>query len=175
MLSADVSNDALRIELSSASVLNCLLCIAPPTRAVPPVVGIDEFALRKGHEYATILIDAANGERIDVLPDRTVATVADWLREHPQARVGCRDRAGTFAQAATEADPAIVGLSPVRHLTAHLPRKEELPPCRQRPNRSRAKTMRSRRRPGRPGPRVRRAGRRGWAPPERCQGVRCRA
>ncbi|MGW2586637.1 transposase [Streptomyces virginiae] len=62
---------------------------------------IDEFALRRGHQYATILIDAASGERIDVLPDRRTQTVTAWLQDHPGIEVVCRDGAGGFAQATT--------------------------------------------------------------------------
>ncbi|GAA1154208.1 hypothetical protein GCM10009664_22610 [Kitasatospora gansuensis] len=102
--------------ISSTSVLSCLMRMDLPARSAPRVVGVDEFALRKGHRYATILIDAVTGERIDVLPDRKVATVARWLREHSDVRVVCRDGAGTFAQAATEADPTLVQVADRWHL-----------------------------------------------------------
>jgi transposase len=69
--------------LSWASVLNCLMRITVPARSAPRVLGIDEFALRKGHRYATILIDAETGERIEVLPDRKTQTVIAWLKAHP--------------------------------------------------------------------------------------------
>ncbi|MFI6864531.1 transposase [Streptomyces sp. NPDC050421] len=70
-----------------------------------------EFALFKGHRYATIIIDADNGQRVEVLPDRKMATVTAWLREHPGIRVVCRDGSGGFAQATTDAAPTIVQIS----------------------------------------------------------------
>ena len=106
----------LHCVLSWATVLNCLLRIPLPGRATPKVMGVDEFALRKGHRYATILIDAATGVRVDVLPDRRVDTVTAWLREHPGVRVVCRDGAGTFAQATTAADPQITQVADRWHL-----------------------------------------------------------
>ncbi|WTO24831.1 ISL3 family transposase [Streptomyces virginiae] len=102
--------------LSGATVLNCLMRIALPDRPVPRVAGIDEFALLKGHRYATILIDADTGERIEVLPDRRAATVTAWLREHPGVRVVCRDGSGGFAQATRDADPTIVQVMDRWHL-----------------------------------------------------------
>ncbi|MFD3557019.1 transposase [Streptomyces goshikiensis] len=91
-----------------ASVLNCLMRITLPDRPTPRVLGIDKFALRKGHHYATILIDAESGERIEVLPDRKTETVTAWLKAHPGMEVVCRDGAEGFAQATTNADPTIV-------------------------------------------------------------------
>ncbi|MFD7609031.1 ISL3 family transposase [Streptomyces mirabilis] len=102
--------------LSWASVLNCLMRIALPARPAPRVLGIDEFALLKGHRYATILIDAETGERIEVLPDRKKETVTAWLKAHPGIEVVCRDGAGGFAQATTDADPAIVQVCDRWHL-----------------------------------------------------------
>ncbi|MEU7473037.1 transposase [Streptomyces sp. NPDC044984] len=83
--------------LSWATVLNCPMRIALPDRPPPVVAGIDEFALLKRHRYATIIIDADSGQRVDVLPDRRAATVTAWLREHPGVRVVCRDGSGAFA------------------------------------------------------------------------------
>ncbi|WP_455681822.1 transposase [Streptomyces violascens] len=93
--------------LSWATLLACLLRIPLPERPVPRVLGIDEFALRRGKRYATILIDAESGQRIDVLPDRTMESVTAWLREHRGVEIACRDGASDFAQAITDADPAI--------------------------------------------------------------------
>ncbi|WP_282206631.1 transposase [Kitasatospora fiedleri] len=87
-----------------------------PDRPTPVAVGIDEFALLKGHNYATIIIDADSGQRIEVLPDRKTDTVTRWLREHPGIRIMCRDGSGGFAQATATADPEIVQVSDRWHL-----------------------------------------------------------
>ncbi|MFJ7946854.1 ISL3 family transposase [Streptomyces sp. NPDC096354] len=102
--------------LTWASVLNCLMRMTVPDRVVPRVAGIDEFALRRGHRYATIIIDAENGTRIDVLPDRRKETATAWLRDSPQIEIVCRDGSGSFAQAVTEANPAIVQVADRWHL-----------------------------------------------------------
>lgn len=102
--------------LSWMSVLNALMRIALPARLVPAVIGIDEFATRKGQRYATIIIDAVTGARVEVLADRAMATVTEWLRSHPGARFACRDGAAGYAQAITDADPEIRQVSDRWHL-----------------------------------------------------------
>ncbi|AWN30113.1 hypothetical protein DKG71_31725 [Streptomyces sp. NEAU-S7GS2] len=97
-------------------MLNCLMRITLPEREAPRVAGIDEFALLRGHRYATIIVNAETSGRIEVLPDRKVATVSAWLRQHPAVRVVCRDGAGSFAQATLEADPTIVQVMDRWHL-----------------------------------------------------------
>ncbi|WP_405525494.1 ISL3 family transposase [Streptomyces canus] len=106
----------LHCALSWATVLNCLMCIPVPSAAVPRVLGIDEFALRRGHRYATIIIDAATGARIDVIADRAKEPVATWLRKHAGFEVVCRDGAGSFAQAITDAAPHVVQVADRWHL-----------------------------------------------------------
>jgi hypothetical protein len=56
------------------------------------VLGIDDFALPRGHVYATILIDISIGRSVDVLPDRAKDTVAACLHAHPGVQIVCRDR-----------------------------------------------------------------------------------
>ncbi|MFI9244740.1 transposase [Streptomyces sp. NPDC053086] len=61
----------------------------------PRVLGVDEFAFRRGCTYGTVLVDVEAGRVVDVLPDRTSATFAAWLTGvTPVGGVHCHDRRG---------------------------------------------------------------------------------
>jgi transposase/putative ubiquitin-RnfH superfamily antitoxin RatB of RatAB toxin-antitoxin module len=107
---------ALGIVAGKDTAVRALLGIALPDRPVPRVLGIDDFALRRSRQYATVLIDAQTGERVDVLPGRGAGVVTDWLRCHPGVEVVCRDGSSTYAQAVRDADPAIVQVADRWHL-----------------------------------------------------------
>jgi transposase len=68
----------------------------------PRVVGIDDWAWRKGQRYGTIVVDLERSDVIDLLPDRDAESVAAWLKVHPGVEVISRDRSASYAQAATE-------------------------------------------------------------------------
>ena len=80
------------------------------------MLGIDDFALRRGLVYATVLIDAETGRRVDVLPGRTADVAEDWLREHPGVEVVCRDGSGAYGEAVRSALPGAVQVSDRWHL-----------------------------------------------------------
>jgi transposase len=54
-----------------------------PTATTPRVLGVDDWAKRKGQRYGTILVDHERGCVIDLLDDRAPETLAGWLRAHP--------------------------------------------------------------------------------------------
>ncbi|MFF9573186.1 ISL3 family transposase [Streptomyces sp. NPDC014685] len=88
--------------------------------AAPRVLGVDDFALKKGHVYGTIILDMESGERVDVLPDRTAETLTAWLRAHPGAEIVCRDRASAYAEAVRTACPEAVQVADRFHLWKNL-------------------------------------------------------
>ncbi len=106
----------LAVPVSRSTALRHLRRLPLPQEAVPRVIGVDDFALRRRHRYATIITDAETGRRVAVLPDRERATLESWLREHPGAEVVCRDGSATYAEAIRRALPDAVQVSDRWHL-----------------------------------------------------------
>jgi transposase len=111
---------AIGVVMSRQTVVRALLQLPLPTRSVPRVIGVDDFALRKRQRYATVIINAETGERVDVVPGRTAEVLEAWLREHPGVEVLCRDGSATYAQAIRQALPAAVQVADRWHLWHNL-------------------------------------------------------
>ena len=67
------------------------------------VVGIDDWAWRKGSTYGTIIVDLERREVIDLLPVRSAGATADWLKQHPDIEMISRDHCGSLPRALMKA------------------------------------------------------------------------
>ncbi len=105
---------------SLAILLAGLRRLVVPTSSRVEILGIDDWAMRKGIRYGTLLVDMVSGRPIELLPSRDTQPVTNWLRMHPEIVVVSRDRAGNYAQAAREAVPQAVQVADRWHLLKNL-------------------------------------------------------
>jgi transposase len=105
---------------SASTLLRILRSTNLPEPKAPKVVGLDEWAWRKGRTYGTIMVDLEAHRVLDLLPDCRSEDVAEWLRQYPSITVISRDRSGPFATAATGGAPQAIQVADRFHLLKNL-------------------------------------------------------
>lgn len=106
----------LMLPVSRDTLLRVLRRRAPAVAGPVNVVGIDDFAWKRGQRYGTVVCDLNQRRMVDVLPDREVATVTAWLAAHPKITVVSRDRGAGYGQATTKGAPQAVQVADRWHL-----------------------------------------------------------
>lgn len=84
------------------------------------VLGVDDFAFRKGNAYGTILVDLERRRVVDLLPECSQESLAGWLRRHPGIEVATRDRSRTYREGIAKGAPQAAQVADRWHLLRSL-------------------------------------------------------
>jgi transposase len=110
----------LRFPGSPDTILRLVRTYELPSTASPKVIGIDDWAWKRRLRYGTIICDLEQGIPIDLLPDRSVETVSQWLQSHPSIEIISRDRASEYATAARKSASQAIQVADRWHLVKNL-------------------------------------------------------
>jgi transposase len=101
-------------------VLRLIRNLPLPEPEPPRAVGVDDWALRKGRTYGSIVVDLERRRVLDLLPDRTAETLADWLRGQPQITVVARDRSTEYARGILMGAPTAMQVADRWHVLVNM-------------------------------------------------------
>jgi len=112
------------IQVTARAILRFMHALALPPIVDPQVIGIDDWAWKRGQRYGTIVVDLERKKPIALLPDRSQQTVTQWLKRYPTINIVARDRSKEFAAAITGALPHAQHVADrwhvAKNLTEHL-------------------------------------------------------
>jgi transposase len=111
---------ALGVPGSIRTILRLVHRAPLPTLAAPRVIGLDEWAWRRGRHFGTIVCDLERHQVIDLLADRSALSGARWLQAHPSVEIVCRDRSRLYGEGIRQGAPRAIQVVDRFHLVQHL-------------------------------------------------------
>ena len=111
----------LGIRTSGDTIIRILRKLSDiPAAKCGEVIGVDDFAYRKGITYCTVICDGETRKPIDILDGRDGKSLKEWLKNNKHIKKVTRDRAGTYAKAISEALPDAMQIADRFHLHQNL-------------------------------------------------------
>ena len=84
------------------------------------VIGVDDFAFKRGRTYGTIIVNHETGRVLDLLADRSSTTLSTWLKQYPSIEVITRDRSLEYSKGCCEGAPQATQVLDRWHLLKNL-------------------------------------------------------
>lgn len=91
-----------------------------PPLSTSGIIGIDDWAFKKGKNYGTVIVDLDQQKIIDLLPNRESTTLAEWLKKYPEITIVSRDRYGPYATGVSIGAPQAKQIADRFHLIKNL-------------------------------------------------------
>ena len=76
----------LAMPVKPTTLLRRVRAVSAAAVTLVQVLGLDDWAFKRGQHYGTILVDLERHRVIDLLADRTKETAQVWLQRHPKSR-----------------------------------------------------------------------------------------
>lgn len=111
---------ALRITTSGDTVLRIVkrTLVAVPTQL--KVVGLDDWAIRKGQRYGSIIIDQETHRVVELVKGRLSDDIQPWFKAHPEIEIVTRDRSTDYRHGLETAAPQALQIVDRFHLLMNL-------------------------------------------------------
>jgi transposase len=110
----------LQITTSGDTVLRVVKRTPVVNNTLPRVVGLDDWAIRKGHRYGSIIIDQETNRVVELVKGRLAEDIQPWFEAHPQVEIVTRDRSADYRKGLTIAAPQAIQIADRFHLLMNL-------------------------------------------------------
>lgn len=110
----------LGMTASPSGLLRWIQRTATASHPAPRVIGVDDFAFRRGRTYGTIIVDLERQRPIDLLVDRSAETLAAWLKRYPNLQIISRDRSTEYERGIQQGAPQALEVLDRWHLLKNL-------------------------------------------------------
>lgn len=104
---------------SGSTILRRLRTTSVRSAPAPVVIGVDDFALRRGQVYGTLFVDHQTHHVIDLIPERSSESATRWLAGHESISIVTRDRSSLYAKGIRDAHPEAIQIADRWHLLSN--------------------------------------------------------